>query len=680
MATVKISQLPPAPLPLLGANLVPVVQGGTTSQTTLSAITNYLSVKNYGAVGNGVADDTVAIQAALAAASPTVAVYFPPGNYKITSQITFSTNNVCIIGDGSSQVVITYAGASTTNDIFVMGNNVNALVNLIIKGIRITSTVTMTGGFAFRFRLLVRSYINDVILEGQDGNSPPKLYGGFWFDGVDNVQLTQYQIVVLNEGIRVNGRAGVGVPKAGLFINDGKIAGGTIGVRVGGAFGGIYVDMSDIIVCSVAGVKIDTGVVAEGNREIFLGQTCVIDGCGYGVHITDALGGGATLQMTGTWVASSVSHGVYFDNCASYIATMAGCIIFNNGGDAVKGNIVGPAIILSGSTIRNNGGYGVNGGVNGNGFRTTDCLMFNNALGDIASYANQFSALSDYIRVNKEIRISETDATASGRKFTISTGTNVETSFIGNSNAALSTNMLVLSALGIGNSTAYDYISAGNTSGGSFRVRGDGQIFADSGTIITPADYAEMFEWVDGNPNNEDRVGCTVSLVGNKVKIAENGEHVMGVVSAVPMIVGDAAPFRWQDAFLKDDFGRTLKEDVEVLEWVEIDPGEFHLEEINGKQIVVLDRQGGEKTHSYVHDEIPDGVVVPANAIRKTITRSVKNPAWDQSQQYISRHDRPEWAIIGLLGKLRIKSGQVTNPSWLKLRIITTSISEWLFK
>jgi hypothetical protein len=360
-------------------------------------------------VGNGTADDTVAIQAAFAAASPTVAIYFPPGNYKITSQITFSTNNVCIIGDGSSQAVITYAGANTTNDIFVMGDNVNPLVNLIIKGIRVTSTVTMTGGFAFHFRLLVRSYINDVILEGQDGNSPPKLYGGFWFDGIDNVQLTQYQIVVLNEGLRVNGKAGVGVPKAGLFVNDGKIAGGTIGIRIGGAFGGIYVNMSDIIVCSVAGVQIDTGVVAEGNREIFLGQTCVIDGCGYGVYITDALGGGQTLQMTGTWVASSTSHGVYFNNCTSYIATIVGCLFFNNSGDGLRTNTTSPAILLSGCTIRNNGGYGVNGGLNGNGFRIADCLMFNNTSGDIANYANQYNALSDYIRVNKEIRISETD-------------------------------------------------------------------------------------------------------------------------------------------------------------------------------------------------------------------------------------------------------------------------------
>lgn len=60
----------------------------------LSNKLNYdlVSVKDYGAVGDGVADDTVAINNALNA--PTrgrVPVYFPPGTYKITSEITIKS-------------------------------------------------------------------------------------------------------------------------------------------------------------------------------------------------------------------------------------------------------------------------------------------------------------------------------------------------------------------------------------------------------------------------------------------------------------------------------------------------------------------------------------------------------------------------------------------------------------
>lgn len=49
-----------------------------------------LSVKDYGAVGDGVADDTAAIQEAINAAARG-GLYFPPGAYKITSQINILT-------------------------------------------------------------------------------------------------------------------------------------------------------------------------------------------------------------------------------------------------------------------------------------------------------------------------------------------------------------------------------------------------------------------------------------------------------------------------------------------------------------------------------------------------------------------------------------------------------------
>lgn len=642
-----------------------------------------LSVVDFGAIGDGVADDTTAIQTALNTVASGEALYFPTGNYKITSQLTFSTNNVCIYGEGSTQTIITYSGASTTNDIFLFDNGTSGIKNLILKGLRVTSTVTMTGGFTFQFKRLLRSFINDVVLEGQDGNVPSKLYGGFWFNGLDDVQLTQFKVMVLDEGIRVNGIAGVGVPKAGMFINDGKITGGTIGVRISGAFGGIYINMTDIIAMSTAGVKIDTDTVAEGNREIFLGQTCVIDSvsAGYGVHITDAFGSGQTLQMTGTWVASCSSHGVFFDNCGTYVANLSGCIIFNNGGDGVRLNNTNPYVTLSGCTVRDNGGYGANGGVASNKLSITDCVMFNNTSGKFADYANALAPYNQTAQFEKELLVGEVSNITTGRKFTLATGLNTEIAKIQTTNAAFTNNMLDLQASSMASGTGYDFIATGNSSGGAFRVRGDGTIFADVGTISSPADYAEMFEWVDGNPNNEDRSGYTVSLVGNKIKIAEANEQVIGVVSAAPMIIGDGAPFRWQNAHLKDAFGKTLLEDYEVIEWTEKDDGEFHLETDDmGKQVVVVDRQGGEKTHSYPVSEVPNGLTIPSDAVRKTLQRPVKNPDWDENQDYIPRTERNEWSAIGLVGKLRVKSGQQTNPSWIKMRDVAEGVEEWLVK
>ena len=58
-----------------------------------------VSVKDYGAVGDGSTDDTSAIQSALS--SNVKAIYFPTGDYRITSSLTSSLDGRKIYGEGS---------------------------------------------------------------------------------------------------------------------------------------------------------------------------------------------------------------------------------------------------------------------------------------------------------------------------------------------------------------------------------------------------------------------------------------------------------------------------------------------------------------------------------------------------------------------------------------------------
>jgi pectate lyase-like protein len=62
---------------------------------------DWFNVKNYGAIGDGVVDDTAAINAAIVAANlvGTGTLYFPRGSYVVTSVLTTITSAV-IIGDG----------------------------------------------------------------------------------------------------------------------------------------------------------------------------------------------------------------------------------------------------------------------------------------------------------------------------------------------------------------------------------------------------------------------------------------------------------------------------------------------------------------------------------------------------------------------------------------------------
>lgn len=74
-----------------GAALIGFIQAGTgaTSRTVQSKLRESVSVKDFGAVGDGVADDTAAIQAAMNACAAGGYVHFPKGTYLVTSTILY---------------------------------------------------------------------------------------------------------------------------------------------------------------------------------------------------------------------------------------------------------------------------------------------------------------------------------------------------------------------------------------------------------------------------------------------------------------------------------------------------------------------------------------------------------------------------------------------------------------
>ena len=125
------------------ATLIPKYDQGSTGAANRPfdiKLQERLSVKDFGAVGDGVADDTVAIQAAITAANAMLttglstvtyaaikAVYFPQGTYKITDSLTLSGYEI-IIGD---EAVINQATVS--EDIFVSGD-INISTGAYVSG------------------------------------------------------------------------------------------------------------------------------------------------------------------------------------------------------------------------------------------------------------------------------------------------------------------------------------------------------------------------------------------------------------------------------------------------------------------------------------------------------------------------------------------------------------------
>lgn len=141
-----------------------------------------------------------------------------------------------------------------------------------------------------------------------------------------------------------------------------------------------------------------------------------------------------------------------------------------------------------------------------------------------------------------------------------------------------------------------------------FRVTGTG-VFAAGTYHSSGADYAELFEWADGNPDGEDRIGRFVTLDGDKMRLARPGDlFVLGVISGFPSVIGDSYDDQWQGMYQCDIYGRPLWEEVEVSV-----AGEIRVEQ-----------------------------------------RRKLNPDYDPEQTYLPRSKRPEWSCVGLMGKLTV--------------------------
>ena len=225
---------------------------------------------------------------------------------------------------------------------------------------------------------------------------------------------------------------------------------------------------------------------------------------------------------------------------------------------------------------------------------------------------------------------------SSGQTLSVSSSNNGSVQVMRNTNASFS-NSLIFGYTSRSNNSAFQFTKFASSAGSDteFVLRGDGYGYADGSWNGGGADYAEYFEWSDGNTSAEDRRGISVVLVDDKIREAVAGEEPIGVISGNPSVVGDTDIDRWKYKYLRDDYGSYLWEDYEV-------------EDEDGNTVVQQRRQ--------------------------------INPAWNSENEYVSREDRPEWDTVGLMGKLRIRKGQVTGTRWVKMRDVSDTVEEWLLR
>lgn len=121
---------------------------------------SHYDVRNHGARGDGSADDTAAIQAAItAAAAARRPIFFPAGTFKITSPLTISSRGMQFIGSGGFGADIggTQINYTGTNALFEIGtdsgnpydtNEYNGLESQVFRNLSIRYTGSSTTALA----------------------------------------------------------------------------------------------------------------------------------------------------------------------------------------------------------------------------------------------------------------------------------------------------------------------------------------------------------------------------------------------------------------------------------------------------------------------------------------------------------------------------------------------------
>jgi hypothetical protein len=165
------------------AGLVTYNEGGTgaVTRTVKAKLQETVSVKDFGAVGDGVTDDTAAIQAALDSGAKLILL--PRGDYKITSTLTIPTS-VILRGDGINNTQI-------SNDSNTFAFTLTNCIGSGIEGIYIYSVGTDGAEKGI------------LIEQSATGNSRHNFVRSCWFNGRQRAPVA----TVTQTGVYMTGAA-----------------------------------------------------------------------------------------------------------------------------------------------------------------------------------------------------------------------------------------------------------------------------------------------------------------------------------------------------------------------------------------------------------------------------------------------------------------------------------------
>ena len=638
-----------------------VGSGDGTAQlvrTVQNKLQESVSVKDFGAIGNGTTDDTAPIQAAINSGAKRI--YLPAGTYRTTARLDVISRDLVIYGDGVSGTIIlpdlsvavglqiggdtisdtSYfvtlqdftvsraAGTPPTNSVGINWWNYNYGTEINVRSTRhyycrkLTSAIFPTTGFITIGYKAFTTYADNSTraytliehtAEAHFDMIEMGLNGGEAYSPLYCVEISgeANDVIVANSNLIPRGPSSSSITAMVGFIDY---------VNTSGVFNFINCNTENSLngFVSNAGTVLVNELAVLGGRYAVSGDAVVFNAA------TEIKASQFTAMKTATAFKLTKPVWTTVNGCLFNSVVLVGgagsSLTFND-------NTVLGATTISGAwdqliLVSNQFNFAPTFTATGI-YTRIDNLAFDWRSGRMTIDANANAAIPDG---SLAIGANSLSTDVRTQLYVTHPGNAAPGFVVKNTNTAptLDTVQLLQNAAAASSWTFagfYSDVLLGAAKQFGFYGNGNGK--CNGAWTGGGADYAEYFEWADGNPLNDDRRGYTVAFVGDKIKIAEVGDTVAGVISSNPSIVGNAAWNHWQGRFLRDDFG-TVK----------------------------VDAQG----------------------------KLMLNPQYDPQIDYVPREQRKEWDMVGLIGKISVRKGQRIGANWIKLKDISANVEEWLIK
>jgi hypothetical protein len=300
----------------------------------------YNVVADFGATGDGVADDTAEIQAAIDAAEAAGGgvVYFPEGTYQVSSPLVVDSDNVTLLGDGTNASILRAAAGLAGSDVLQITSD-----HCHVRDLQVTSASQKTGGVGISFSTSSYCSVVRVRLNNQ----------------YDSIKISSGVVIRITDvDLRETKRNGIWITGTGNDYFIGKVVADNPTANATGSGilidctsnGATWVEHSDFIHFA-DGLKI---APASGQTEWHFITGCAFDNStNDGIVLGGAGGSVYGVSFANSWAATNGRYGLNIASGTSGVNWNGGKVVTN--GEHGINVSAGSRIAVEGALITSNG-------------------------------------------------------------------------------------------------------------------------------------------------------------------------------------------------------------------------------------------------------------------------------------------------------------------------------------